>query len=846
MSVSAYIYRHLVDLLEESRVVVWYDGAGSMRALAAQFTAPHCQLVDTSDSTLKSRREADRIFRGLNDPDNATLKNQNLLLYCPRRRGRTDEQRCEDPFEVFAVFGAVFGDKESESLQSLARQAMPECTAEIDRLFAAGHPTLSMLDNLQAGQSFPLLQDCLGSDAPLDIAAQVLCVQGTMAKIAETPGVMDELLRLLHHEYGYAPPPRASKVEPRLEPFAPYVLLSEFAFDVGEPLPDALANTSIALPQHKDRIFALCDRMRRSNDTREGYIDLSQRLEAQLRMRDIFKDYDKLGSRDTFPFEERHYLHQVQSLVEAGKLDDARKVIEPRRGSVWSTLGERTVLWKAAERCVEFLEAVEACSPYVVDESKAVSDHIAAYIDRDHGLWRVDRQQRLVEQGAANCAEDAEIERVVDVCRRRYRQVADQIQTCFLKAVQRDGWPPEGIMRQSQIFDRYVAPMLQDGGKVVYFLADALRYEMGRDLGMTLADTGTVRVEACASSLPTVTPFGMAALMPGADSTYKIVAKGNDLVPAVGDQLLPGSKERMAFLKSRFGDRFADMTLEQVMSLNPKKPPKGIANAELLVVRTQELDSYGESMNLYQARKHMSGILGEFVTATNRLSRLGFTTFIFAADHGHVLLPEVPAGDTVSKPPGEWTFVKRRSLLGHSTGSSSGVVVLKTEHLGMYAPVPEMAVATGFRVFKSGAGYFHEGMSLPECVLPVVVVHVAPAPDSSTMGTEVSLHYRSEQFTSHVIGLRVFFNSLFDASLMIRLEAYDGSGSKAKVVGEAADCDARDPVTGLIALQRGQHTLIPLRLDDDFEGRAIEVRAIDAAGSGVVLARLHLKNAMVM
>jgi len=368
---------------------------------------------------------------------------------------------------------------------------------------------------------------------------------------------------------------------------------------------------------------------------------------------------------------------------------------------------------------------------------------------------------------------------------------------------------------------------------------------MGRDLGMTLADTCTVHVEACASSLPTVTPFGMAALMPGADSTYKIVAKGNDLVPAVGDQPLPGSKERMAFLKSRFGDRFADMTLEQVMSLNPKKPPKGIANAELLVVRTQELDSYGESMNLYQARKHMSGILGEFVTAINRLSKLGFTTFIFAADHGHVLLPEVPAGDTVSKPPGEWTFVKRRSLLGHSTGSASGVVVLKTEHLGMHAPVPEMAVATGFRVFKSGAGYFHEGMSLPECVLPVVVVNVVPAPDVSTMGTEVSLHYRSDRFTSRVIGLKVFFNSLFDASLVIRVEAYDGSGAKAKVVGEAADCDARDPVTGLIALQRGQHTQIPLRLDDDFEGRAIEVRASGASGSGVVLARLPLKNAMM-
>jgi hypothetical protein len=127
-----------------------------------------------------------------------------------------------------------------------------------------------------------------------------------------------------------------------------------------------------------------------------------------------------------------------------------------------------------------------------------------------------------------------------------------------------------------------------------------------------------------------------------------------------------------------------------------------------------------------------------------------------------------------------------------------------------------------------------------------VVVHAAPAPDSRTMGTEVSLHYRSERFTSRIIGLKVFFNSLFDAALMIRLEAYDGSGSKAKVVGEAADCDARDPVTGLVALQRGQHTQIPLRLDDDFEGRSIEVRASDASGSGVVLARLPLKNAMMM
>ena len=103
--------------------------------------------------------------------------------------------------------------------------------------------------------------------------------------------------------------------------------------------------------------------------------------------------------------------------------------------------------------------------PHLVDESKVVLDHIAAYIDRDHGLWCVDRQQRLVEQGLRPVPRMLRLNgwsMCVGVVTDKF---ADQVQTCFLKAVQRDGWPPEGIMRQSQIFDRYVAPVLQDGGR---------------------------------------------------------------------------------------------------------------------------------------------------------------------------------------------------------------------------------------------------------------------------------------------------------------------------------------------------------------------------------------------
>ena len=94
--------------------------------------------------------------------------------------------------------------------------------------------------------------------------------------------------------------------------------------------------------------------------------------------------------------------------------------------------------------------------------------------------------------------------------------------------------------------------------------------------------------------------------------------------------------------------------------------------------------------------------------------------------------------------------------------------------------------------------------------------------------------------------MKVFYNSLFDEPLVIRLEAYDGSGPKAKLVGEAADCDARDPTTGHITLKKAKETQVPLRLDDSFDGDKIEVRATLATGPGVVLDRKQLKNHMMI
>ena len=170
--------------------------------------------------------------------------------------------------------------------------------------------------------------------------------------------------------------------------------------------------------------------------------------------------------------------------------------------------------------------------------------------------------------------------------------------------------------------------------------------------------------------------------------------------------------------------------------------------------------------------------------------------------------------------------------------------MLPAARVGIVGPVADFVAATGFKVFSAGESYFHEGLSLQECLVPVVVLQARERAAAGAGGEEVEIRYRADRFTSRVVGIRVWFNALLATSLVVGVGAYDGSGPKAKVVGETADCDARDPATGLVTLEKGKEIQVPIRIHDDFSGPAVEIRATDPA-TGTVFHRLKLKNAVM-
>jgi len=876
MSFTSFLHKKLVDLLNARRIVVWYDAEGDfadfirswqraagggqpagdseqpaadslLPAASCRLPAtrvpgwPNTEIIDAGASVLQARRRADEVYRLLNESENPAERDRCLLIYLPRRRGGTEEEKMRDPFEVYAIAGAPFGDTEDQQIESLARQAMPQQADEITRLFREGKPDLALLDGLEKAQRWPLLNEVFRTETPADVIALALGDTAKAAKLNDRSGGVQELLRLFEAAVGFKPASASRQWQSLRPKAAEYVLFSEFLFDLPAGAPEALSAVPRASGDAKAVVYAACDRMRTDSNLRETYLELAQKIESELRLPDLMpRDFDP-GERDTFPFEERRLLALAVESMVAGNSAAAHTVIENRKRSIWRWDPPRSPAWTTLERATALLDASATISRGL-NGRQDLTGLVKAYTE---GGWSgLDRSARLFETALTACADEETIAPVVECCRRRYREAAVNLQDAFLAAVQAEGWPPDGGPRQTRIFDEYVAPLLERRERTAFFMADSLRYEMGRDLGEALAGTGEVAIRYAAGVVPTATGCGMAALMPGADGMLRLVGKDGGLVPALGARLLKTSMDRMKLLAETYGDRFFETTLDELLGASKKIASK-LKHVELFVVRTQDPDTIGENLGGWRARRYLSEVVGDIAAAIRWVVAQGFQRVVVASDHGHIMLPEILAGDVVQPPPGDWLERKRRCLLGSGLFGAAGTITLKAGHVGIQGDPQEVCLPIGFRVFTDGPSYFHSGLSLQEAVIPVISYRAGQETPASAGKPRIDIRYRADKFTSRVIGLNFHLQSdIFGAPARVRIEAFDGPGAKANVIGEAADCEARDEKTREVTLSANRETPVPVLIDPDFDGAEIEIRVSDPE-TRVVWARRKLKNAML-
>lgn len=850
---STYVQRQLANLLDEHRIVVWYDAQRFFAEILPALTIARTTIIDAGASILRARHDADRLLTKLGSKTEREYTLAQVLIYCPWQRDTRPDYATADPFANYAAIGSTFGDRPQHSPRSLATQALPALEADIAALFEQGSPDLGMVDGLgsRPGAESPLVKKALSTDYPVDCITQLIGnFKPTCDRLDAVEGSAYQLAELLGQYLGWERPANKRKASEIFDRFPQFLLLSEFAFDLPGELPEALGNLPQAAAAKRDIVYHCCDSVRDNSTCRDGYIKCAERLEDELKLKALCADTVALGCRDTFPFEMLTYLRQVQEKALAGELKEAQAIVRSRAASIWRQVAEYNLAWKFAEHALELLRACDDQQGHLPTSGTSVREHVEIY-GREDGLWLIDRIQRRLESVATNLVDKEALAPLLEHARKTYRRIIDKEQDCFLSAVKREHWPPDGVRLQKQAWKHMVQPAIDKGERVAFFWVDALRYEMGRDLEEGLHKVGSVSLEYAACVMPTSTPYGMAALLPEADQSWEIIERNGELMPAVAGQALPGVRERLAFISARYGDRQTDLKLSDVLTKTDKVLTKALKDKDILIVRSQEIDAIGEHMDQLNARRSMENVIGDVTRACHTLARIGFQRIVLTGDHGHVLVPEpeIPPGDIISDPAGIWPGRKRRCRIGKATQSVDGAIRFTPNDLGVDAPAEEFWVASGYRVFGGAAPtcYFHEGLSLQEALVPFIVVECQSTNEASGTGN-LTLSYRYEQLRNRIFSIKLAYGGSFLAeTLVVRVEVYDGPQAKAAQIGTAQECDARDPGTGFIKIEMGQEVQIPLAINamvdaDDFE--TADIRVLDSA-TGAKLAGLTLKNGLM-
>jgi hypothetical protein len=370
-------------------------------------------------------------------------------------------------------------------------------------------------------------------------------------------------------------------------------------------------------------------------------------------------------------------------------------------------------------------------------------------------------------------------------------------------------------------------------GRTAWLLIDALRYEMGVDLARQLDSAQNLTVQPVIAALPTITPVGMAALLPGAAASFTVMDHKGRLAARIEGAVLPDVNERLKFLKARRPD-IVDLTLGKLLGLSRARLEKALGAASLVVVRSQEIDFVGEGDFDLLARQMMDALIGNLSRAVKKLARAGIEHFVITADHGHQFALRKDDAMKTDAPGGDTLELHRRCWIGHGGVTPPGTVRVSGAELGYDTPL-DFIFPTGLGVFKAGGGlsYHHGGASLQELVIPLITLRIPGAVTPASASLTVRLSGLPDQVTNRIFIVRI----LVEPSLLVTEPAalrviLLAAGEQVGQTNMAIDAKL-DPASGVIHLQPGKEATLGLQLTR-YDCPSLRVVAQDPATDAVL------------
>jgi hypothetical protein len=398
-------------------------------------------------------------------------------------------------------------------------------------------------------------------------------------------------------------------------------------------------------------------------------------------------------------YEAQHYL--VENNRDERAIESELKALKDEmRVDIGAVI---TRLWSEQHQRQSWVWAQLGLSPWLVilAELKAVLEHTEITLSGPTPQAMADFYQERFWQADASAiaamakAQDIHQQEVIaDVLTVIYTPWLEQVTLNFQTLVEQKGYPGDNQIKEST--SHYTV-----GSEVIFFV-DGLRFDTAKLLEVKLSRLGlNIDLTTQWAALPSLTATAKAAVTPVAD-------------------LLSGLQDNENFTPVLLGteSEFSAYQFKKALAEKGWQYLDGLENGEpngYAWVQTGDLDNMGHA----QQRKmplHIDAVLNDVAARIEGLFNAGWKRIKVVTDHGWLWVPNKLAEASIPK-----TSVKKRltrCAILKDNMSSSGLTV--PWH---WNPSVTIAMAPGIAGYVGGDYYNHGGLSLQECLTPVIKIN---------------------------------------------------------------------------------------------------------------------------
>lgn len=826
--IESFIKEHINSKFGSHQSLVVYDDTGFFHDLITEMSNDDIKVFDTSQNIVVERELALEYW--MNDlVDN---QEKRMIVYVPFKKETDQDLIAKDPFFFFGEGGNYFPSEAMDDYKQLCLAAMPSRSVQIEKIFAnESFPSFSLINTLEKGNKYPLLKNAANSESDSEIYVALLTPSDDLKNLIDSDqAILKEIKKWSKDVLKY---PLSKKTLSGIQEELWLALLySEFVFDLPgkTTIPSKLDQVKTIDESSKALVYKVADSIRKNIDHNDKYIEQANLISSSLALKQNFAQEDNLGKINTFSFEDKTYFNQfIQSIVDKN-FSRAHQLIIDSKNSIWTRYDEETKhRWNLGKVSYQIFEYINKDKNQITSSTKLESI-IENYANKGYVLDRLDREfEKIVSNLYGLNKGEKEL---ISLTRKVYREHTEKVQAVFQSKFQEE-FSASNILRNIELFDKKVKPLIKLGKKTAYILVDALRFELAKTFTERLERADfVVEINPSLAFIPSITKYGMAALLPSASKKMSLKVKSGKLEPYFDDIILNTRASRVKYTEELYGDKVIWSWMDDVLNNEIDQ------SKDIYFITSAEIDGAGENLP-EDALLLIEASLKKLLKLCMQLTDAGVEEIVVVADHGFVLNDSFMSGNKADRPTGEWSLSKTRCLAGKGDVSDASIK-LSPDDLMIKAEAEAFHFLKQYATYKSGVKYFHEGISLQELVTPFISLRRSKK--ESIRNLEVFLSYKGKDrgqirtrrpkitIDSSVEGM------LFSEPTDLLIEVF----SKDKEVGHLVSSDKVDPTTGYLEITPGQSDNIIIAMNDEFEGEFTVYAKIPS--TGLVLSQITLKT----